>query len=183
MKAKDENGKAQNITDGGHPGTGAEATRERISRRTLLGLGWFGFLISIVGPLFANVRFLFPNVVYEPPARFKISRPEDYPVGSVTFIEKQRVFIFHEPEGFRVISAICTHLRCTVNSFEPPDDHYPVEHAHCPCHGSVFARKDGRVLQGPAPRPLEIYLIDRAPDGRLAVDTGKKVRPDYVFKV
>jgi len=183
MKAKGENLKGQSDHNEGHPKTDEVETRERINRRTLLGLGWFSFLISIVGPLFANVRFLFPNVVYEPPARFKISRPEDYPVGSVTFIEKQRVFIFHEPEGFRAISAVCTHLRCTVNSFEPPDDHYPVEHSHCPCHGSAFAKKDGRVLKGPAPRPLEIYLIDRAPDGRLVVDTSKTVKKDYVFKV
>lgn len=183
MKTNDENLEGQSVPEEERPKTDAEATKERIKRRTLLGFGWLGFLVSIAGPLFANVRFLFPNVVYEPPARFKISRPQDYPIGSVTFIEKQRVFIFHEPEGFRAVSAICTHLRCTVSPFEPPSDDHAVEHARCSCHGSVFAKVDGRVLKGPAPRPLEMYLIDRAPDGRLVIDTGKTVKSDYVFKV
>ena len=29
------------------------------------GLGWVSFLVSLLGPVLANVRFLFPNVVYE----------------------------------------------------------------------------------------------------------------------
>ncbi len=47
-----------------------------------------------------------------------------------------------------VFSPICTHLGC----------HYAwngdTGHFECPCHASVFA-PDGRVLSGPAPRPLD----------------------------
>ena len=46
----------------------------------------------------------------------------------------------------RCFSAICTHQGCTVQ----PDGTQLV----CPCHGSVFDAKTGRVLQGPAPTPL-----------------------------
>lgn len=46
------------------------------------------------------------------------------------------------------LSAACTHLGCTVrfNALERSWD--------CPCHGSRFAI-DGRVLEGPAVRPLQ----------------------------
>jgi menaquinol-cytochrome c reductase iron-sulfur subunit len=47
-----------------------------------------------------------------------------------------------------VFSPICTHLGCRYN-WEPQSNHFV-----CPCHGSVFA-KDGKVLAGPAPRPLD----------------------------
>lgn len=155
---------------------------DRVSRRALLGTGWGAFLLSVVGPAIANIRFLFPNVVYEEPAVFKIGRPEEYPVGSTTFLEEHRIFLFHERQGFRAVSATCTHLRCTTGPFTPPDDQFKVAHSHCPCHGSVFDAT-GKVLQGPAPRPLEVYQISRAGDGRLVVNTNEIVPPDAYFKV
>lgn len=153
----------------------------RVSRRLLLGTGWCGFVLSLVGPALANIRFLFPNVVYEGPTLFKVGRPEDYPPGSVTFLEEQRLYIVRDPTGFRALSAVCTHLRCTVGSFVPPDTQWKETHARCPCHGSIFA-KDGRVLQGPAPRPLDFYRVSLSPDGRLLVDTASIVGKDDLFK-
>jgi cytochrome b6-f complex iron-sulfur subunit len=166
----------------GFPPESPTPAKRRISRRVLLGTGWCGFLVSIVGPALANVRYLFPNVVYEGPTQFKLGRPEEYPAGSITSLEQQRLFVLHEPEGFRVLSAICTHLRCSIGPFVPPGGEWKVEHSRCPCHGSVFAR-DGRVLQGPAPRPLDFYRVSLAPDGRLLVDTAAIVGKDSIFKI
>jgi Rieske Fe-S protein len=45
-------------------------------------------------------------------------------------------------------SAVCTHLGCTVRAVEGG--------YRCPCHGSHFDL-DGRVLAGPARRPLEAF--------------------------
>lgn len=153
------------------------------SRRGLLGIGWFSFIVSMVGPALANIRFLFPNAVYEPPSRVKLGKPEEYARGSATFVEDQRFYLFRDGEGFRAISAVCTHLRCTINSFGPADAEYGEPHAHCPCHGSVFAQKDGRVLKGPAPVALEIYEVGLAPDGRLVVDTARRVDAGFRFRV
>ena len=54
-----------------------------------------------------------------------------------------------------VFSPICTHLGChfTWNG--------ETGRFECPCHGSIFSA-DGRVLAGPAPRPLDKlpYRID-----------------------
>lgn len=153
----------------------------RLSRRALLGTGWCGFLLAIVGPAVANIRFLFPNVVHEGPTLLKVGRPEDYAPGTIAVLEEQRLFIIRDPEGFRALSAICTHLRCTTGPFVPPGGEWKVTHSRCPCHGSVFA-KDGRVLQGPAPRPLDFYRVSLAPDGRLVVDTAAIVGKDDVLK-
>jgi menaquinol-cytochrome c reductase iron-sulfur subunit len=45
----------------------------------------------------------------------------------------------------------CTHLACAY--------HWEAESSEfkCPCHGSVFSI-EGKVLAGPAPRPLDRYL-------------------------
>ncbi len=47
-----------------------------------------------------------------------------------------------------VYSPICTHLGCYYN-WNPQSGHF-----ECPCHGSVFSAS-GKVLGGPAPRPLD----------------------------
>ena len=152
-----------------------------VSRRVLLSVGWTGSLVSLFGPMVANVRFLFPNVVYEPSALFKAGRPADYPAGTDTFLADRKVFILHEPEGFRCVSAVCTHLRCVVDPFLAANDAYPFKHSRCPCHGSVFDG-DGSVVEGPAPRPLEFYAIQVAPDGRLQVDSNRRVDPTERFQ-
>jgi len=43
-------------------------------------------------------------------------------------------------------SAICTHMGCTV---APAGTQL-----HCPCHGSIYNATTGKVIQGPAPKPL-----------------------------
>jgi menaquinol-cytochrome c reductase iron-sulfur subunit len=56
--------------------------------------------------------------------------------------------IKHSADQVTVFSPICPHLGC----------HYlwnqETERFTCPCHASVFAL-DGKVLYGPAPRPLD----------------------------
>ena len=57
------------------------------------------------------------------------------------------VLVFRESQSSVVcFSAICTHMGCTVNPTGTK--------LTCPCHGSVYDAKTGKVLQGPAPSPL-----------------------------
>jgi Rieske Fe-S protein len=61
---------------------------------------------------------------------------------------RETVFLVWDGEhGIRAMSATCTHLGCQVqwNAKE--------KKFRCPCHGGVYAA-DGRVLEGPPPRPL-----------------------------
>lgn len=48
----------------------------------------------------------------------------------------------------------CTHLSCAV--------YYSAEHnrLECPCHEGYFSVDDGRVLQGPPPRPLPRIRVE-----------------------
>jgi thiosulfate dehydrogenase [quinone] large subunit len=65
---------------------------------------------------------------------------------------------------FTARSAICTHQGCTVG-FSQPDLTFV-----CPCHGSVYDARSGRVLQGPAPSPLPSIKVAEGADGNLYVD-------------
>jgi len=58
------------------------------------------------------------------------------------------VFVDREGDGYRVLSATCTHLGCGV-AWDAAAQQFK-----CPCHGGVYAR-DGRVVSGPPPRPLD----------------------------
>ena len=121
----------------------------------------------------AFVRFLFPSVYYEPPERFKIGIPADFPLDTPTFLPGQKIYVFRDRQkGFSCVSGVCTHLGCTIN-WSASDHRF-----HCPCHGSVFDR-DGHVVSGPAPRALEWLEVSLAKDGRLVVDKGRVVPPTY----
>lgn len=117
-------------------------------------------------------RFMFPNILTEPPSRFKVGFPADFPPGGVE--EKYKAMfgvwvVNTEYKGRQEIFAlrsVCTHLGCTPNWLEGE------QKFKCPCHGSGFY-KDGINFEGPAPRPLERYAIRLADDGQLEVDKSR----------
>ncbi|MBU6399290.1 MAG: Rieske (2Fe-2S) protein [Verrucomicrobia bacterium] len=144
---------------------------DEVSRRGFvqLTLGWLAGTFALAASAAAAVRFLVPNVLFEPSLRFKLGKPDDYPDGSVSFLEDERVFLVRKGNTFRCLSAVCTHLGCTVNR---ADHGY-----HCPCHGSVFDEQ-GVVKSGPAPRALEWFLVALSKDNRLLVDKSQRVNAD-----
>jgi len=136
-------------------------------RQFLLKAGWGFFWVFTAGWLLSNLRYLFPNVLYEPSLAFKAGKPEDYPIGiSTKFKKLKRVWIVREPDGFYAFWARCTHLGCTPNWFEAEG------RFKCPCHGSNF-NKDGDVIAGPAPKPLWRCAIRLADDGQLLIDKAR----------
>ncbi len=64
--------------------------------------------------------------------------------------DKQLLLVRDTASTVRALSAICTHRHCTV-AYRAAD-----HLIQCPCHGSRYGL-DGRVIRGPAPRPLEAY--------------------------
>jgi cytochrome b6-f complex iron-sulfur subunit len=151
-----------------------------MNRRSFIGWGGAGVgaLIAGVGvSLAAVVRYLVPDVFYEPPQSFKIGDPADFPFGQPTFLADEKIYVFRDRErGFAAASAVCTHLGCTVKHFDS-DNRF-----HCPCHGSVFA-PDGSVVHGPAPRPLQWFEVTLTRDGQLRVDKDKAVPASYRLMV
>jgi cytochrome b6-f complex iron-sulfur subunit len=158
---------------------GGGLSRRSILARLAAALGFAG-----VGAQAAIVvRSFVPNVSYGPPTTAKIGRPESFADG-LTFVPDRRVFVVRDGKTFRAVSAICTHLGCTVRpeAIEEADPSDP-EHRRllqtyafaCPCHGSRY-RADGLNVSGPAPGPLAAYRLSFAPDdGQLVVDLGREV--------
>lgn len=151
--------------------------RDLQSRRTFLGIiGKTSFFAGLVGIVTSTMRFLLPNVLYEPPTTFVVGRPDDFPPDSVNFLEEDRLFVFRRPEGMYVISAICTHLGCNVR-WNPVRGGFD-----CPCHGSKFDGT-GKNIAGPAPKPLKWYELSLNSDGMLVVNTRIQENKNFRLKV
>ena len=146
-----------------------DEARRRLLR--LLGKGSVAaaFLVQVA----AAARAFVPDVLYEPLRRFKLRKPADYPEG-VTFDADHRLFVVRQGEAFHVISAVCTHLGCTVQ-WKPDRKTFD-----CPCHGSRF-QADGMNVAGPAPRPLPCFAVAESPDGYLEVNSAEAVARGFRF--
>ena len=154
------------------PAAVAPASDFEEGRRSFLGLGFW--LLGAVSTLWTllTVKFMFPNVLREPPSKFKVGNPDAFPAGQVQekFKAQFAVWIVNteyngKPEIF-ALKSVCTHLGCTPNWLEAE------QKFKCPCHGSGFY-KDGINFEGPAPRPLERYAIRLADDGQIEVDKSR----------
>jgi Rieske Fe-S protein/mono/diheme cytochrome c family protein len=111
------------------------------------------FLVSLIAPVlrtrksrWAKVGKLPPLTVNSPVNMSYSGRTEDaYVREPVT----RDVWVTKLPTSDLVVySPICPHLGCHYD-WDAASGHFA-----CPCHGSVFG-VDGRVLGGPAPRPLD----------------------------
>ena len=138
-----------------------------------LGAAWAVYTASFLATLGAMTRFMFPNVLFEPAATFKVGFPEEFSVGVVDerFKEKYGVWVVRNEKGIYVLSTTCTHLGCTPNWLSNE------KKFKCPCHGSGFYIT-GINFEGPAPRPLERYRVVLAEDGQIQVDKTKKYQQE-----
>lgn len=145
------------------------------SRRFFIG-GLFAFLTSVVLIALGAFRFLVPNVLYGKNQRFKAGFPKDFPDKQATYLPDQQVFIVRDGDSFMALSAVCTHLGCTVRT-DPDRPGF-----FCPCHGSRF-KSDGTNYAGPAPKPLEAYEISMGNVGELIVNKRTLVSPKEKYRV
>jgi cytochrome b6-f complex iron-sulfur subunit len=96
--------------------------------------------------LTATMRFMFPNVLFEPPTVFKAGLPESYKPGEVDerYKDKYGVWVVRtEDNQIYVLSTVCTHLGCPPN-WLPAEQKFK-----CPCHGVANTRA---VLTSEVPR-------------------------------
>jgi cytochrome b6-f complex iron-sulfur subunit len=156
-------------------GEAGDDTSPLLSRRAWIGLAWGAFTAASATALAATGRFMFPNVLNEPPQQFKIGFPTEYGMGvDERWKESFGVWVVRTPSdmvhgasGFFALISVCTHLGCTPNWL------LAEAKFKCPCHGSGF-RPTGINFEGPAPRPLERARIVLAEDGQILVDKSRK---------
>jgi cytochrome b6-f complex iron-sulfur subunit len=132
-------------------------------RRAILKLS---LSLSGVLALGGLIKYLAYPTAPTPPTRFTLAAPATYAIGTATFVPQARVYLVRDEAGLYALSALCTHLGCTINAAP--------QQFNCPCHGSQFDRA-GRVLHGPAAQPLPHFEVSLSPEGLIVVDTSKTV--------
>jgi Rieske Fe-S protein len=154
-----------------------------ISRR-----GFFTAVTGIVGGII-GLTLGVPAIAYLLDPAFKVSAKEAWiPIGKLADMQVGKPYQFSftrvqvngwertstshggyvvrksdNPNDLIIFNSRCTHLGCTVNW---KDD---AQAFICPCHDAKFS-KDGVVLGGPPPRPLDRYTDSRVTsDGILEI--------------
>ena len=101
------------------------------------------------------------------PDPMRIASASEIPVGGVKLFaypgpNDHAILVRSAENTFAAFSQKCTHLSCAV--------YYSRENnrLECPCHEGYFSIDDGRVLQGPPPRPLPKIQIARRGDELIA---------------
>jgi cytochrome b6-f complex iron-sulfur subunit len=139
---------------------------------------WFSFTSAISAMTLMTVRFMFPNVLAEPPSTIKIGPLSDFPPEEVSERYKAewgfwivRSSRYKDQDILYALQSVCTHLGC------PPNWLAAEQKFKCPCHGSGFYIT-GVNFEGPAPRPLERFKIAYADDGSIMVDKSQKFQEE-----
>lgn len=152
---------------------GDDDAMDRRSFIKWLTIGWAAFAGIVGGYGSLMLRYLFPNVLFEPKQSFLAGAIDDYVVGEVSerFKAQYGVWIVRDDEKIFALSTVCTHLGCTPNWLAAEGKY------KCPCHGSGFY-KTGINFEGPAPRPLERFKITLSDDGEIVIDKTKKFQQE-----
>ena len=141
-------------------------TGEPNTRRAFLaaaGAAGLAYLAALAYPVY---RYL------ESPAEMELSQSavtevtlkdaQKLPAGSVLmykFGTRPALLIHHSDGRWVSMTAVCTHLGCTVQYQPQPD------RIHCACHGGVYNAYTGANVSGPPPKPLTLYKVAVNPTG------------------
>lgn len=141
-----------------------------ITRKRFLSVATWG-----IGGII-SVGMAIPSIVYVVGPALKVSETQSWislgskakvEIGTPTLfktkIETKTGWIVDEKElsvyiltengrDFIALSNVCTHLGCRVRWISDQNQFF------CPCHNAVFA-KNGTVVSGPPPRPLDRFEI------------------------
>ena len=132
----------------------AQPEQSSYSRRTCL---------TVLGTL----AFFYPVLQF---AGFKIPKKPTYvninkPVTLSGFLVTTGFILFDRNNKCWALSRKCTHLGCKLNYHEDRDI------LECPCHQSRFNVETGKVVKGPAQKPLTFLPVEKRQDEPLYVVT------------
>jgi cytochrome b6-f complex iron-sulfur subunit len=128
-------------------------TRRRLIEAVLGG----GLLASLVSFFYPVIRYLIPPRVVDLGGDQVVAcKVGDLrPNGSKIFRFGSRpALLIMTAEGeYRALSAVCTHLGCTVQY------RGDLHEVWCACHNGLYDL-NGRNISGPPPRPLEVFQVN-----------------------
>ena len=143
-----------------------------------VAVAWTSFTVGCVAFTQMMIRFMFPNVLAEPPSTIKVGLPSNFEPEEVNERFKAdwgfwivRSTRFNGQDILYALQSVCTHLGC------PPNWLAGEQKFKCPCHGSGFYIS-GINFEGPAPRPLERFKVTLADDGQIIVDKSQKFQQE-----
>lgn len=129
-----------------------------MKRRNFLDIFFGGSLLATIAAfVYPVVRYVLPSkrtaVIQNSVAAAKVGELPPNAAKVFKFGSAPAVLINTAEGKLVALSAICTHLTCTVR--------YDGETGtlFCPCHNGRFDI-NGTVLSGPPPRPLETYAVE-----------------------
>jgi len=145
----------------------------RGAARALSGLGFatIGLSGALGGELVYNLGVNVPHLLYpKPPNKWTdVLASADLPEGKpiVAEVERVPVMLLRRGDEIFAVQEWCTHAGGPLS-----EGKIEGELVQCPWHGSCFALRDGRPINGPASAPLRTFEVREA-NGRIAV------RPSY----
>jgi cytochrome b6-f complex iron-sulfur subunit len=150
-------GKGQNKAETGIPNpTPAAGQAATSGRRRLLGFMFgSGVVASLVSFIYPILNFVFPPPLSEMDTDTIAAGIGELAPGAAKifrFGNRPGILIHQEDGSYRALSAVCTHLSCTVQ-YRPQE-----RDIWCACHNGVYNLQGGNV-SGPPPRPLQQFDV------------------------
>lgn len=139
-----------------------------VSRREFLNYAWGAALgVVVIEAGLASLFFALPRFkagefggIFPVGTGSSMPPPDAPPVRNLD----GQFWLSNDTDGVRALWRVCTHLGCL---YEWKDQTFRFE---CPCHGSKF-HKDGKYIEGPAPRSLDQFQMTMAVDGQVTATT------------
>jgi Rieske Fe-S protein len=127
------------------------------SRRNFLGKVFMsgGIFASLILMLRNGLAFVFPKETKPKSRKLLVGRTHELELGEAKqfSIGKNDLFLVNTNNGYKVYSAVCTHLGCKIK-WEAHRNRF-----YCACHKGIFD-SNGDVVGGPPPRALDEYTVE-----------------------
>jgi len=96
----------------------------------------------------------------------KIGSETDFLYDRMTGVQVsgKEILVARLGDKYYALGNTCTHNGCRLSGGRIRDGRI-----RCPCHGSIFDPATGKVLQGPAEKPVPVYHI-KVENGSIWVD-------------
>jgi len=137
----------------------AEKDEKKISRRSFLDYLIGGsVVVSALAVLGSILTYIYPSKKEggaERVQRVRVAPLSELSVGKAKPVVYQgkNIMVMHVKLGLFAVDMRCTHLGCMVEWEEGS------QILKCPCHAAFFDYQ-GKVISGPAPKPLPSYKVE-----------------------